>query len=63
MHEKLGESEKGSKVHIEADPTEFTPPIPFSAQDIYEHLVPEEQGVLWSTEQDKKKSAEMKNFL
>jgi CO dehydrogenase/acetyl-CoA synthase beta subunit len=51
---KVGEAEDGAT---------FQPPIPFKAKDVYEHLIPEEQGISWSTEQDKKKSAEMKNFL
>ena len=44
------------------DSTAFTPPIPFSAKEVFEHLIPEEQGKLWANEQDKKKSAEMKKF-
>jgi hypothetical protein len=62
MQDKLGETSLATGIQA-VDHTAFTPPIPFSAQEVYEHLIPEESGTVWSNEQDKKKSAEMKNFL
>lgn len=62
MQEKLGDTSLATGMQA-VDHTAFTPPIPFSAHEVYEHLIPEESGTVWSNEQDKKKSAEMKNFL
>lgn len=65
MKDRLGDTSAAiDGVEAEAnDPTAFTPPIPFTAKEVYEHLIPEEQGKVWQNDLDKKKSAEMKNFL
>ena len=62
MQDRLGDTSAHVAGAVE-DSTAFTPPIPFSAKEVFEHLIPEELGKLWANEQDKKKSAEMKNFL
>lgn len=46
-----------------SDPTEFQPPIPFTAYQVYSHLIPEEQGKVWSLEDDREKSRQMRQFL
>jgi hypothetical protein len=38
------------------DPNEFEPPIPFTAYEVYAHLIPEEEGKVWALEEDVQKS-------
>lgn len=45
------------------DPHEFEPPIPFTAYEVYAHLIPEEQGKVWALEDDVIKSQKMRQFL
>lgn len=64
MQDRLGETHSIVAGQEEAaDPTAFTPPIPFTAKEVYEHLIPEEKGKVYKNDGDRKKSAEMKNFL
>lgn len=41
----------------------FIPPIPYTAFEVYNHLIPEERGVYWATEEGKAKSKQMRQFL
>lgn len=38
-------------------------PIPYTALEVFEHLVKEEQGHIWTKEEDRRKSEQMRHFL
>lgn len=74
MHSKLGASgsEKvdeeqhgpdGQVANVNRSPNEFEPPIPYSAYEVYQHLIPEEEGKVWAMEEDVVKSQKMRQFL
>lgn len=58
---KLGES--GSGAAGAKDENEFAPPIPYTALEVYSHLLPEETGKVWALEDDIAKSQKMRQFL
>jgi len=69
MDDRLGlKDASNSKVDEAAgvddkDPGTHDPPIPYTAYEVYAHLIPEEQGKVYSLEDQRKKSAEMRQFL
>ena len=40
-----------------------THPIPYTYMEVYEHLVKEEKGHIWTTKEDRVKSEQMRAFL
>jgi len=58
---KLGESGANGAKH--KDENEFAPPIPYTALEVYSHLLPEETGKVWALEDDIAKSQKMRQFL